>query len=67
VRHPEDDLRGVEACLEHYPISERDTAEVATQDATGVRSRSIALGLVGWLMDLTLDITPIVRLAVRGV
>jgi hypothetical protein len=33
VRRPEDDLRGAEVCLEHYPISERDTVEVAMQDA----------------------------------
>jgi hypothetical protein len=33
----------------------------------GVRSRSIALRLVGWLMVLTLDITLAIRLAVWGV
>jgi hypothetical protein len=33
VRCPEDDLRGAEAFLEHYSISERDTAEAAMQDA----------------------------------
>jgi hypothetical protein len=32
VRHPEDDLRGVEAYSEHYAISERDNVEAATQD-----------------------------------
>jgi hypothetical protein len=34
VRRPDDDLRGVEAFLEHYSITERDTAEAAMQDAT---------------------------------
>jgi hypothetical protein len=29
VRHPEDDLQGVEACTEHYAISKRDTSEAA--------------------------------------
>jgi hypothetical protein len=33
VRRPNDDLRGVEAFLEHYSIIERDTAEAAMQDA----------------------------------
>jgi hypothetical protein len=33
VRRPDDDLRGVEAFSEHYPITERDTAEAAMQDA----------------------------------
>jgi hypothetical protein len=33
VRRPDDDLRGVEAFLEHYSIIERDTAEAAIQDA----------------------------------
>jgi hypothetical protein len=34
VRRPENSLRGAEVCLEHYSISERDSAEVAMQDAT---------------------------------
>jgi hypothetical protein len=34
VRRPDDDLRGAEAFLEHYSITERDTAEAAMQDAT---------------------------------
>jgi hypothetical protein len=33
VRRPDDDLRGVEAFLEHYSITERDTAEAAMQNA----------------------------------
>jgi hypothetical protein len=33
VHHPDDDLRGAEAFLEHYSITERDTAEAAMQDA----------------------------------
>jgi hypothetical protein len=33
VRHPDNDLRGVEAFSEHYSITERDTAEAAMQDA----------------------------------
>jgi hypothetical protein len=32
VRRPDDDLRGAEAFLEHYSITERDTAEAAMQD-----------------------------------
>jgi hypothetical protein len=33
VHRSEDNLRGAEACLEHYAISERDTTEAAMQDA----------------------------------
>jgi hypothetical protein len=33
VRRPENSLRGAEICSEHYSISERDSAEVAMQDA----------------------------------
>jgi hypothetical protein len=33
VRRPDDDLRGAEAFLEHYSITERDTVEAAMQDA----------------------------------
>jgi hypothetical protein len=33
VRRPDDDLRGAEAFSKHYSITERDTAEVAMQDA----------------------------------
>jgi hypothetical protein len=32
VHRPDDDLRGAEAFLEHYSITERDTAEAAMQD-----------------------------------
>jgi hypothetical protein len=32
VHRPDDDLRGVEAFLEHYFINQRDTAEAAMQD-----------------------------------
>jgi hypothetical protein len=32
VRRPDDDLRGAEAFLEHYSITEGDTAEAAIQD-----------------------------------
>jgi hypothetical protein len=34
VRRPDVDLQGAEAFLEHYSITERDTAEAAMQDAT---------------------------------
>jgi hypothetical protein len=34
VRRMDDDLWGVEAFLEHYSITERDTVEAALQDAT---------------------------------
>jgi hypothetical protein len=33
VRRPENSLWGAEICLEHYPISERDSAEANMQDA----------------------------------
>jgi hypothetical protein len=33
VRRPDDDLQGAEAFSEHYSITERDTTEVAMQDA----------------------------------
>jgi hypothetical protein len=33
VRRPENSLRGAEVCSENYSISERDSAEVAMQDA----------------------------------
>jgi hypothetical protein len=33
VRRPDDDLRGAEAFLEDYSITERDTVEAAMQDA----------------------------------
>jgi hypothetical protein len=33
VHRPEDGLRGAEVCLEHYSISERNSAEAAMQDA----------------------------------
>jgi hypothetical protein len=33
VRRADDDLRGAEAFLDHYSITERDTAEAAMQDA----------------------------------
>jgi hypothetical protein len=32
VRRPENSLQGAKACLEHYSISERDSAEAAMQD-----------------------------------
>jgi hypothetical protein len=33
VHRPDNDLRGAEAFLEHYSITERDTTEAAMQDA----------------------------------
>jgi hypothetical protein len=33
VRRPDNDLRGAEAFLEHYSITERDTTEATMQDA----------------------------------
>jgi hypothetical protein len=33
VRRPDDDLWGAEAFLEHYSITERDTAQTSMQDA----------------------------------
>jgi hypothetical protein len=42
VRHPDDDLWGVEAFSEHYSITERDTVEAAMQDAARRDFLSIA-------------------------
>jgi hypothetical protein len=50
VRRPEDDLRGAEAVSEHYSISERDTAEVAMQDAAW-RAVSQYCSLFGGVAD----------------
>jgi hypothetical protein len=33
LRRLDDDLQGAEAFVEHYSITERDTAEAAMQDA----------------------------------
>jgi hypothetical protein len=66
--HPEDDLRGAEACSEHYAISERDTAETALQDAAQ-RALSQYCSLFNGVVDgLNLRyIIPVVRLAVHVV
>jgi hypothetical protein len=50
VRRPEDDLRGAEAVLEHYSISERDTVEAAMQDAAR-RALSQYCSLFGGVAD----------------
>jgi hypothetical protein len=50
VRHPENSLRGAEICLEHYSISERDSAEAAMQDAAW-RALSHYCSVLGGVAD----------------
>jgi hypothetical protein len=50
VCRQEDGLRGVEVCLEHSSISERDSAEVAMQDAAR-RALSQYFSLFSWVAD----------------
>jgi hypothetical protein len=50
LRHLDDDLRGAEDFLEHYSITERDTAEEAMQDAAR-RTLSQCCSLFSWLAD----------------
>jgi hypothetical protein len=50
VRCPENSLRGAEVCLEHYSISERDSAKVAMQDAAR-RALSHYCSVLGEVVD----------------
>jgi hypothetical protein len=50
VRHLENSLRGAEICLEHYFISERDSAEAAMQDAVR-RALSHYCSVLGGVAD----------------
>jgi hypothetical protein len=50
VRRPENSLRGVEVCSEHYSISERDSAEAAMQDAAR-RALSYYCSVLGGVAD----------------
>jgi hypothetical protein len=50
VRRPDNSLRGVEVCSEHYSISERDSAEVAMQDAAR-RALSHYCSMLGGVAD----------------
>jgi hypothetical protein len=50
VRHPENSLRGADVCLEHYSISERDSAEAAMQDAAW-RALSHYCSVLGGVAD----------------
>jgi hypothetical protein len=50
VHRPENSLRGVEICSEHYSISERDSAEAAMQDATQ-RALSHYCSVLGGVAD----------------
>jgi hypothetical protein len=50
VRRPENSLRGAEICLEHYSISERDSAEAAMQDAAR-RALSHYYSVLGGVVD----------------
>jgi hypothetical protein len=49
-RRPENSLRGVEVCSEHYSISEWDSAEAAMQDATQ-RALSHYCSVLGGVAD----------------
>jgi hypothetical protein len=50
VRRPENSLRGAEVCLEHYSISERDSAEAAMQDVAR-RALSHYCSVLGGVAD----------------
>jgi hypothetical protein len=50
VRRPENSLRGVEVCSEHYSISERDSAEAVMQDAAR-RALSHYCSVLGGVAD----------------
>jgi hypothetical protein len=50
VRRPENSLRGAEVCLEHYSISEQDSAEAAMQDAAR-RALSHYCSVLGGVAD----------------
>jgi hypothetical protein len=50
VRRPENSLWGAEVCSEHYSISERDSAEVAMQDAAR-RALSHYCSVLGGVAD----------------
>jgi hypothetical protein len=50
VHRPENSLQGAEVCLEHYSISERDSAEAAMQDATR-RALSHYCSVLGGVAD----------------
>jgi hypothetical protein len=58
VRHPDDDLRGAEACLEHYSITKRDTAEAAMQDVARRALSQYYLLFSGVADDLDLKYYP---------
>jgi hypothetical protein len=53
VRRPENSLRGVEVCSEHYSISEWDLAEAAMQDVARCALSHYCLVLGGWPMVST--------------
>jgi hypothetical protein len=50
VRRPENSLRGAEVCLEHYSISELDSAEAAMQDVAR-RALSHYCSVLGGVAD----------------
>jgi hypothetical protein len=58
VRRPENNLWGVEACSEHYSISEQDSTEVAMQDATRCALSHYCSVLGGVADDLDLRYYP---------
>jgi hypothetical protein len=58
VRRPEDDLRGVEVCSEHYSISERDTLEAAMHDAARLALSQYCLLFSGVADGLNLKYYP---------
>jgi hypothetical protein len=61
VYRPEDDLQGVEAYLEHYSITKRDTAEAAMQDVAWCALSQYCLLFSGVPDGLDLKYYPIIR------
>jgi hypothetical protein len=58
VRRPDNDLRGAEAFLEHYSITERDTAEAAMQDVARRALLQYCLLFIGVADGLNLKYYP---------
>ena len=67
VRRLENSLRGAEVCLEHYSISEWDSAEAAMQDAARCALSHYCSVLGGVVDGLNLRYYPIVHLAAQEV
>jgi hypothetical protein len=67
VRRSDDDLQGAEAYLEHYSITEQDTAEAAMQDAARHALLQYCSLFSGVADGLYLKYYPAVRLVVPEV